>query len=160
MLHELVKLVHIDIHEELRGQVPEGQAEARFCTLEAAYDLSEEPKHVAIWYTLLEYPHEALLVYGGEELTHVALQYPNRTGVIVGDAVREPLEMLVCLVISLTLPARVRASYEGLVEKRIQETVNRVVEKAVAHARFVYAAGLRVRDVERFVVRMGVRLLA
>ena len=34
------------------------------------------------------------------------------------------------------------------------------MKKAVAHARFMYTAGLRVGDVERFVVRMGVRLLA
>ena len=119
MLHELVKLVHIDIHEELRGQVPERQTEARFRALEAAYDLSEKPKHIAIWYARLEYPQEALLVYGGEELAYVAFQHPDRASVIAGDAVCESPEMLVCLVISLTFSARVRTPYEALIEERI-----------------------------------------
>lgn len=156
MLHELVKLVHIDIHEELRREIAERQTQTCSRALKTTNDLLKEPENVAVWYALLEYPQQPFLVYGRKELPHVAFQHPDRSRVIAGDAVCEPLEMLERFVIALTSSARIGTAYEALIKKRIQQAVNGVMEETVAYARLVYAARLRVRNAERFVCGMRV----
>jgi len=158
MLHELVKLVHIDIYEKLRGEVPEREPDTFSRAEKTPHNLPEKPQDISVWYALGQYRKQTLLVYRSKELPHVAFQYPDRTCVIVRDAEREPSEMFECLMTTFLLPTRVRACDKCLVEKRIKKTINGAMQKAVAHARFVYAARLRVRNAERLVRRMSVGL--
>lgn len=159
ILHELVKLVHIDIYEKLRGEVPEREPDTFSRAEKTPHNLPEKPQDILVWYALGQYRKKALLVYRGKEFPHVAFQHPDRTRVIVRDAKREPSEMFERFMTAFLLPARVRACGKCLVEKRIKKTINGAMQKAVAHARFVYAARLRVRNAERLVRRMGVGLI-
>lgn len=151
MLHELVELIHIDIHEKLRCEISERKTDTFSRAEKTPHNLPEKPQHVSVWYALGQYRKKALLVYGGKELPYIAFQYPHRTRVIVRDAIREPFEMFERLMTTFLLPTRVRACGKCLVEKRIMKTINGAMQKTVAHARFVYAARLRVRNAERFV---------
>ena len=42
MLHELIEFVHVDIHEKLRGEVPEREPLSWSCTAETIHDFLNE----------------------------------------------------------------------------------------------------------------------
>jgi len=82
MLHELVKLVHVDIDQELRREIAERKTEPFACALEARDDLYEKPEHIAVRHALSKDTDETALVYGCKELPHIAFQYPDCACVI------------------------------------------------------------------------------
>jgi len=160
VLHKLVKLVHIDIHQELRGEITERKSYTFLFYVEAADYLRKKPENTLVGDARLENADETTLVNRRKELTHVALEHPDRLRVIARDAVRESAEAVERFVASLVLTARVRTRNEGLIEKWIQQAIERVMEQAVADACFMDAARFRVGDVERLVIGMAVGLLA
>src|SRR3989338_11528732 len=52
MLHELVKLVHVDIHEKLRGQIAERQSLSQCSTREAFNNSTDKPENIFVGYEI------------------------------------------------------------------------------------------------------------
>lgn len=83
VLYELIKLVHVDIHEQLRSEVPERQAFTLLRRVEATHNFYEERLDVFILDVQRQYIKQNLLVNGGEKLSDIALEYPYRARVIL-----------------------------------------------------------------------------
>jgi hypothetical protein len=76
VLHELIKLIHIDVDEELGGEVAEGEALASCTGVEAGDDTLYECTDAFIGYISVDDLHQYLLINGSEELLDVAFEYP------------------------------------------------------------------------------------
>lgn len=71
-------------------------------------------------------------------------------------AIRERAEAVQGLVRAFANAARVRISDEPLVEKRVQDAADRVVEESVAHRGLVDASRLGIGDVERVIPAVAI----
>lgn len=94
------------------------------------------------------------LVNRCEELADVALEHPERFRVILTCLIGTPSKHVHRSVRSFPFSARIRVRDKGAVEKGVEFAIKRVVEKPIAHARFVDIARLRVIDFEVFIPSM------
>src|SRR3989344_7250975 len=117
MLYELVKLVHIHVHKQLRGELAERQPNAGR-HFETAYDPREEPNNVVVWYVLLQDANQPTVLNRREKPANIAFEHPRRSCVILGDSEREVPEPVDRLVHPLLRPARIQAVDECPIEER------------------------------------------
>ena len=82
-LHELVKFVHVDVHEQLASQVADGKAGIGFSFhMKTVDELAQKPKDVG---TVKRPPQDAFqnfMVDAGKKFPDVALQNPDRPCVV------------------------------------------------------------------------------
>lgn len=81
--HELVKLVHVDVHEQLAREIPKRQANIvlAFC-FETIDDLTEQPQNIGILYVLGQNVFQNGMIDICKELSDVAFKNPDRIRVI------------------------------------------------------------------------------
>jgi len=93
MLRKLIEFIHVDIDEELRGEIAEWQPfvyDAVMCgrisechiRLEAADDLHDKRDDTLVKDVPRKNVEERLVVDRGKELPYVAFEHPNRARVI------------------------------------------------------------------------------
>ena len=92
-----------------------------------------------------------------EEFANVAFEYPESLCVIHTYSIRIPTKGTHRSVCALAEPARIRIRCKGTVEEWVELAVDSVVEQSVAHARFMYVAGLWIINLEVRVVTMLIR---
>jgi hypothetical protein len=79
----MIKLVHVDIHEELAGEIPKRQTGADFpLRVETFYDGIEKPHCIAVSDLSPEYVVQYGMIDAREKLPNITLQNPNCTRVI------------------------------------------------------------------------------
>ncbi len=90
MLHELIKIIHVDIDENLRSEIAERQAlTTSICSIvynrcvETFYDFIKKPECIIVSDMLFKNFKKYLMVYGGEEFLDVTLQNPALFGIIL-----------------------------------------------------------------------------
>lgn len=142
LLHIAIKFVHIDIHQELRGQIPERQPLPRCNALEARdYDMK---KHAH--FHILDMKFEQALEYGVidvcEEFAYVALKHVAGARVVSRYLPSKQVEPIHGAMRALLLPARVGIVYESTFEIWIQRLIQKVVHQTITYGRFMYVAGL------------------
>ena len=155
VLHKLVKLVHIDVHEELGGEIAERETDAGRRG-KAADHLFQQPDDALVCNVGFHNFNEYRMVDACEELADVALKYPAGACVILTHGISERPETVHRSVCPLVVAAGERVGDKGFVEERIELAVYRVVDKSVAHARFVNIARLRIGYFERLIAAMFV----
>lgn len=148
MRGELVELVHVDVHEELGGEVAQREAFAGRGGVEALYHFCKECDRAFVCYPLFEHCEEYLLVDGSEKLPYVALEHPAGARVVLRDSSGEGLEAVHRPVCPLPFTTGIRVGDECAVEEWVQLAIERVMHEAVAHERLVDVAGLGVVDAE------------
>lgn len=119
MLHELVEAVHVDINEELRGEVAERQPRACFPRIKTGNDMANESKNTFVRYARYKDAHEDILIDRGKEFPYVALQNPTGTRVIAGDFICKGTKPIHCLMRPFSLPARIRIRNKRSIEEWI-----------------------------------------
>ena len=99
------------------------------------------------------------MVDAREELFDVALERPRGACMIFGNLGSKTFKPFNSPVRTLAYPAGIRVVYESAVEVRVEHTVERVVQKPVAHGSLVYVARLGVGDLERVVTAVAVSFI-
>lgn len=92
-----------------------------------------------------------IVVDGGEEFLHVAFEYPDSPGMIMGHLPGKFLKSIKRLVNPLSVPTGKRIGDEQSIKERVQDTIHGPVYHPVPHARLVDIPRLRIRDAEGFV---------
>lgn len=149
VLRELVELVHVQVRQELRGEIAERQA-APF-RAEAAYHLFEQADRELVRYASMQDLHERIVMDGSEELPDVALEDVAGTRMIPRFGICEGAEPVHGAMRPLLLPAGVRVGDERAVYGRIQDAMDGMVQQPIAHTRLMDVTRLRVGYLERLV---------
>ncbi len=156
MLYELVKGVHIDIHQELRREISEWETFPWCGTSKALYHSLEKPHRVGVGNVSCENGEEHCMVNRGKELFNITFQYPAGACVVVAHFLRKRLETHECLMCTLPHTTGIRVSDERVVEECVEHSMDSVVQKSVAHRGFVDVAGFGVGNIEGVVATMRV----
>lgn len=98
VLHELVEFVHVNVHEELRGEVAERQSRARSGRRKTADHLAEKPPSFPIRYIAPQDFRQHAMVDARKKFSDVAFQDPHRFRVIRAFLSGERTEAVQCLV--------------------------------------------------------------
>lgn len=161
MLHKLVKLVQVDVDQELRGEVAQGQAYVpQGVALRKAADYTfQKPKDVLVGNVFSEDFIKDSVVYGSEELFDVALEYPTCASMVAGHLLCTCSKLVPCFVGAFAYSAGVGVGYECVVEEGIQNSIDSTVKEPVAYRSFVDVAGLGVADFEVVVWAVDIRFV-
>jgi len=152
MLHELVELVHVDVGEELRGQVPERQADAGPAVgRETLDDVPQERGRLRFRNGFLQNAQQDPVVDAREELADVALQDPTRSGMITTGLPRHRPVTVERAMRPLADSTGEGVGHEAMVEERVQDTVDGMMDQTVADRRLVDDPRLGVADGKPFV---------
>ena len=95
----------------------------------------------------------------GEKFPDVAFQNPTCPRVVFGNFSCKIHKSIYGFMSSLAHSARVRIGDESPVEKRIQNPINRVVQKPIAHTGFVDVPGLGIVYLERLITSVLVGMI-
>lgn len=157
--HELVELIHVNVHEELRSEVAERKTHARLGRRETPNHFAQEPANSFVGYASPENLRQDCMIDSRKELSDVALQNPDSLCVVFAFFASERIKTIHRLVRSLVDAAGIRVGNESFIEKRIELAIDSVVEQTVAHRRLVDVARLRVANIERAIraVPVGTR---
>lgn len=98
-----------------------------------------------------------LVVYGIEELSHIALQRVAGARVVTALAAKHVRNSLNAFVCAFVDAARIRISYKRRLEYFIKHRESRVMEHAVAHRGFMNPSYLRIVNPESFVWSVAIR---
>ena len=82
MLHKLIELVHVYVHQKLTCEVAEWKSFSRAGALETFRDPFQKPKRIGIGDVFLHDLDEDCLIDRSEELCDVAFQHPARSSII------------------------------------------------------------------------------
>jgi tRNA(Glu) U13 pseudouridine synthase TruD len=100
------------------------------------------------------------MVNTGKKLLNIAFQYPAGLGVVLADLISEALEAVHRLMNAFFVSARERLASERLVEKRIEQSINRMVKHSVPYSRLMDLAGLRVRNGKHMIAAVLVSMFS
>lgn len=87
MLHELIKLIHVNIDQQLRGQVAERQADAGNAGVEAPDNDGEQPNDVLIGNALRHCLQKNRLIDIRKKLLDVALEHPDSLRIVFRNGI-------------------------------------------------------------------------
>ena len=93
VLGVLVELVHVDVDQELGGEITEWQSFS-WSRLESPYDLTQEPENIFIRYMHCKDLEKNIMIYGSKKLSHVAFKHPAGLCVISRNLIAKRLEAL------------------------------------------------------------------
>ncbi len=152
IFHKLIKLVHINIGEKLRGEVANRKSflveQVGITTRKTAYNFFRQPQSIQVLNFLSQNFRKNEVVYGIKKLFHIAFQ--NIAGLSVVS--RHLSYYLLCrehsFMIAFTDPTRKGMGYESGFKNGIEDVVNSVVQNSVSYYRFVDMSFLRVVDVK------------
>lgn len=159
MFHEPVELVQIDVREELGCQISKRKAFSRL-RMETPDDFRKQAEGVDIPNMLTQDSEQDIVVDGGEEFLHVAFEYPDSPGMVMGHLPEKFLKSIKRLVNPLPIPTGIRIGDEQSVEERVQNTIHGPVYHPVPHARLVDMPWFRVGNIEGFVARVSIRFMS
>ena len=161
VLHELVKLIHINIGKQLRRQIPNRYAFAleqiRTTSGEAFHDLPHQPHKILVVYPSSENTQQNVVINRIEELSYVALQDKAGTRIVTAHRPQYIFQRLDTLMRSLANTTRKRCRNERRLEDRIQNAKNRVMQNAITDRRFVNLPQFRVGYAKPHIFIMSIR---
>ena len=113
VLHVLVKLVHIDVDEQLTRQVaerepPHTEVKPRYIGRKAGNNLGNEGTDALIWDEARDDIEKNSLINRGEKFAYIALEYPAGASVIFGYFVCVFTKAIYRLIRALALSAGIR----------------------------------------------------
>ena len=76
MLHKLIKLIHVNIRQELRGEIAERQTLAALCRMETTDDFHNERFDIRVWNVFLDNAEQYPVINRGKEFADVTFKYP------------------------------------------------------------------------------------
>lgn len=155
VLHELVELIHVDVGEKLRGEVPEWKTFTRF-NVEAVNDSLQKPHHILVTQSSSEYRQEDLMVDARKKLSDITLEYPDSSSMIMRYFPSHGSESVESLMSPFFLAARKRIGNEGRIKNGIEFAVYCAVEHTVCHVRLMDPSSLGVTNGERLICSMFV----
>ena len=82
VFNKLIKLIHVDIYEQLRSKVAERQALSFCAGTETADYISNKIADVVVRNVGVDYFHKNSMVYGRKEFPNIAFQNPAGSRVI------------------------------------------------------------------------------
>lgn len=82
MLHELVKLVHVDVGEELRGKIPQRQTFS-LLDVETLHNRTEEINDQLVVQPLVENMNQRYVVDAGKKFTNITFKHPDSSPMVV-----------------------------------------------------------------------------
>lgn len=126
VLHELVKLVHVDVHEKLGGEVTERQSFSGNSRIETPHNLPKETKNVAIRNSFADERKENTVVNARKEFSDIALQDKAGSRVIFARLVRKRTKAIHRAVRTFPQTARKGIRNEFSIKEWVQNAVNRV----------------------------------
>src|SRR3989344_5372442 len=127
VLYKLIKLVHIDIHQELGCEITEGQAFASTSTLKTLYHSLNEPESIGISNMSFYNFNKTRLINRGKKFSNVAFKHPHSFCMPKRCRSSRFLKCLNSSMCPLEITARI-----GIVNKFfIKKWVQRPVESAV-----------------------------
>ena len=92
-----------------------------------------------------------------EELANVTLEYPASARIVFAHDIGERLKAVHCGVGSFPVATGERVGDERFIEKWIELAINRMVDEAVAHARFMNVAWLGIGYFECLIAAVTIR---
>ncbi len=128
MLYKLVKLVHIDIHEKLGGEIAKGQTFPPVHRRKAINHFRKEPHDILIGNILAEDVLQGIMINILKESLNVALENPAGAGVISAHPVSQPSKPVYGFMRSLSESTRVRVRNKSPVKERVENPINCVVQ--------------------------------
>ena len=158
VLYELIKFIHVHVHEKLRCQVTEWQSPAWAGTLETADHGFDKPDSVSVAYVPFYYSDKRCLINRCKEFPYIAFQNPACPAITLRNLSHELVKSLECTMSSLEMAAGVGIVNEFLIEVRIQYAINSVMEESVSDHCFMDASRLRVAYRERFIRTVSIHL--
>jgi len=148
VLHELVKLIHINIGKQLRRQIPNRYAFAleqiRTTSGEAFHDLPHQPHKVLVVNPSFENTQQNVVINRIEESSHIALQDKAGARIVIAHSSQHICKCPYALMGAFANTARKRCRDKGRLENRIENAKNRVMQKAITDRRFVNLPQFRV----------------
>lgn len=152
VLDELIELVEVDVGEELRCEISDGDAgvpeESGVPSRKASDDRTQQGDGFLIFQTLFEDADQDIVIDGCEELMNVALEDEARPCAVAAYAPQYLFQRSHRLMRSLALPAGERVGNECWLEERIKHGEDRMMQDAILHRCFVDAALLGIADSE------------
>lgn len=140
MLHELVKLVHVHIREQLRCQISDRQSRrpGSFAGRRvAAHDFIQQPhRHFVVDRSAQDRQQDAM-INACEESVYIALEHVAHPRSVLPSLSQHSLERIHGFVRPLPPPARERVRDESAVKDRLQDANDRMMNEAVADTRLV-----------------------
>ena len=146
--HELIELVHIDVHEELRGKIAERKPHARSRRRETPDHFSEKPADSFVGNPAAQNLRQRGMIDGREELPDIAFQNPYGFRIIRAFFAGERIKTIQSPMRSLVDAAGIRVSDECRIEERIKPSINGMMKQTVPHGRLMDIARFRVANVE------------
>ena len=152
VLNKLVKLIHIHIRKELRGQVADRYAarmkEIGIAACKATDNFSHQPHDLGIFNAPRQYLQQYFVVDAVKKLPHVALERVAGARTVAADRAEHVCQPLYAFVTAFADAARKGIRYEPWLKNRVKHFEYSVVEHPVAHYCFVYVPQLRVGDIK------------
>jgi hypothetical protein len=141
VFYKVIKFVHIDVREHLRGQITDGDAFAHGCRV-ALYNFCQKPKSFIIRNSPLKNAEQNGMINGVKKLSHVAFKDPAFTRPVLALGPKHISYAFDAFMRALADAAGKRSRDECLLKNRIDYSKNRVMQNTVSHYRLVYSATL------------------
>ena len=152
VLNKLVKLIHIHIRKELRGQVADRYAarmkEIGIAACKAADNFSHQPHDLGIFNTPRQYLQQNFVVDAIKKLSHVALKRVAGARTVAADRAEHLRQPLYAFVAAFADAARKGVRYEARLKNRVEHFKDSVMQYSVTHYGFVYVPQLGIGDIK------------
>lgn len=162
MFHKLVQLVHVYICEKLARKVPDRYAlaseEPALAGSETLDNFAQEPHNVLVLDPLAKHTKQNSMIHAVEKLLNVAFQNKARARAVPRDFSRGPLKRVDSFMGAVADSAGKRSRNERLLEDRVDDEEDRMMQYPVAHERFMNMPLLRIFNVEALVGAVSVVL--
>ena len=117
MFNELIELVHINVHQKLRGEVTKWKSDSRISRIETLDDRRDKPYDISVRNILFHYTEQNSLIDIRKEFLDVTFQHPDGLGIILGDNIVELAEPPKGSMHTLANLTRIGVGNKGLNEK-------------------------------------------
>src|SRR3989338_515468 len=162
MLHELIKLIHVDVCENLRREIPNGDSATfkkirpRGC--ETFDHFAEKPHGIGILDPLPENLKQNIMINGIKEFPYVAFQRIALLRFVATDGANHGRKFLHAAMRPLADATGKRSRDKRFLENRIQNLKNRVMQCPVAYCSLMNVSPLRIMDPKFFIGVMPIYL--
>lgn len=146
VLHELVKLVHINVRKKLAGQVADRQTPGK-----AANNDVEKPNRFFVFYPFFQDVNQNIVIYRLKEFLNIALKRKARPGIIPARSAQNSSQACHAPMRPLAQTAGVRIINKAPFKYGIQDGENGVVHEAVPNQSLMDMPLFRVVNVETMI---------
>jgi len=145
----VVKLVHVDIHQKLTGEIAQRQTNIRpVLGVKTSDHLAQKQDRISALDVSLKNIAQNFMIDIGEEFSDVTFQNPDRSSVIPRNFASVVAEAIYRPVRAFDAPTRVRIENKFWIEVRIQNPIDGVMQKPISDGSLVNVARFGIIDPE------------